>query len=280
MSSRRPKSAPAPKARRSLALSKYRNWVSPFFTMIFIYFSVIAIVTALTEFCFPDYKHAPLPESANTMSLTLICYTIFMISIRFWECGAYVFYESVWCCNLAMILAAFGLYSNRPMLIATAFAGVSMDQLMWYVDCLSYLIIGKFPVGAAKYLVWPNTQLSKKVTCFHHLLFLPLCLYALSFDLPPYSFFFGSFFTSISTAMCRFLTPYEIADPSDPSIIHYLNVNCGFEFWRDVKIKFLHKMDGMPPYIWLPAFAIWGNGLLNGPSYLFFLGVCKLIKSN
>jgi hypothetical protein len=54
---------------------------------------------------------------------------------------------------------------------------VSGDQICWYVDFIAYFITGTFPVGAVKYLTYPeNRSFSKRFFASHHIWFLPLCL--------------------------------------------------------------------------------------------------------
>lgn len=55
---------------------------------------------------------------------------------------------------------------------------VSGDQLLWYIDIISYALTGKFIAGALKYLTYPeNRSFSKTFFASHHIWFLPLCLW-------------------------------------------------------------------------------------------------------
>lgn len=54
---------------------------------------------------------------------------------------------------------------------------VSTDQFLWYIDLIGYAFKRKFYVGVAKYLVWPQTTKIRIATTFHHVFFLPLCLW-------------------------------------------------------------------------------------------------------
>ncbi len=49
--------------------------------------------------------------------------------------------------------------------------------MLWYVDVLGYLLAGKFPIGVAAFLAWPETKLVKKLTTTHHLWFIPLAFF-------------------------------------------------------------------------------------------------------
>ena len=55
---------------------------------------------------------------------------------------------------------------------------VAGDQLLWYIDTLSFVLYGKLITGAMQYLTYPeNRTFSKTVFATHHLWFLPACLY-------------------------------------------------------------------------------------------------------
>lgn len=58
---------------------------------------------------------------------------------------------------------------------------VSGDQLLWYIDVISYAFMRKFPTGAVTYLTYPeNRSFSKIFFASHHIWFLPLCLWVRS----------------------------------------------------------------------------------------------------
>lgn len=54
-----------------------------------------------------------------------------------------------------MMAAAIGLMTGDPQLVRVALVAVSLDQMLWYIDLGAYLVIRKFPIGVAKYIVWP-----------------------------------------------------------------------------------------------------------------------------
>ena len=89
-----------------------------------------------------------------------------------------VWYEFTWLCNVTLIASAIALQTHRPILAAAYCVTVGIDQLIWYVDIVTYLLLGKFPVGVCKYLFWPETTFWTRVTCTHHLWTIPLLLTA------------------------------------------------------------------------------------------------------
>ncbi len=39
----------------------------------------------------------------------------------------------------------------------------------WYIDIGGYFVAGKFPLGVAGYLAWPEIRAARKITTMHHL---------------------------------------------------------------------------------------------------------------
>ena len=68
----------------------------------------------------------------------------------------------MWACNCGMALATVGIFSCRRILVGAAVAVVSIDQCLWYIDCILKLGTGKFQVGVARYLEWPETPFVQK----------------------------------------------------------------------------------------------------------------------
>lgn len=65
---------------------------------------------------------------------------------------------------------------------------VSGDQLLWYIDIISYALTGKFIAGALTYLTYPeNRSFSKTFFASHHIWFLPLCLWVRTCVYPLFS---------------------------------------------------------------------------------------------
>jgi hypothetical protein len=139
---------------------------------------------------------------------------------------------------------------------------------MWYVDTIGYLTVGKFPVGVAKYVVWPSTGLMKRISCTHHLWFIPLCLWSLDWQLPAGGFALSVFFTLVACLVAH-LTPYEVKLPVSDTPM-YINCNLAREFWVDVKIGFLHWGDDKHVVVYT-IFLIGVGSSLNGLVYLLLL---------
>jgi len=193
------------------------------------------------------------------------------------------FYEMLWGCNMAIALSGLGCILGRPLLVSTGVMIVGLDQLLWYVECLVYLLLGKFPFGVASYMVWPQTSLVRKITTLHHLWFLPFGLYCLSpASFNPVSFLSAMCLNIYLVIAARLFTPcnlwfpitdakvalksegkekHSILDESGKYYMDYLNINCGFEFWSDVPIKILHLCNGKSPWLYVPYMSCCMNAL-------------------
>ncbi|RLN56081.1 hypothetical protein BBJ29_003043 [Phytophthora kernoviae] len=198
-------------------------------------------------------------------------YTALMVIWRFYEHGTYILYEILWACNVSLFLVAMGLYLSKPFLMVT----VSGNQLLWYIDAISFVLQGKFITGAMKYLTYPeNRSFSKTFFATHHIWFLPVCLYITNGHggMHGSSFVASSILTTALAAFCRMTTPFEVRVPGSDHVI-YLNVNGAYEFWKDIDIPLLHLLDHHHPLLYLPFLAIVGNFVANGFPHILVLGI-------
>jgi hypothetical protein len=89
-----------------------------------------------------------------------------------------VLYEYCWLCNVTLWMGSVALLTNRPLLAQAYAVTVGIDQVLWYVDAISYVCMGKCVVGVASYLCWPgNTDWTSRITCTHHFWTIPVLLY-------------------------------------------------------------------------------------------------------
>ena len=224
-----------------------------------------------------------------------------------------VMYELTWCCNSTLLMGciAFGafddnddkdnyffftwLFRRRPLIATACCIGVSIDQVLWYVDLIGYLLSGKFPVGVMRYLTWSQTLWIDRLTCTHHLWTIPMFIYAYNNELGLDSFMLSVCIVTIKVCLSRWLTPHSIQvikredtdgigqettleeeetenDSNDPLRFRYLNVNLCHELWKDISEfhGFLQISQDKPPgwlYLWR---LLWRWQLLN---YLVFVGI-------
>lgn len=177
---------------------------------------------------------------------------------------------------------------------------VSGDQLAWYLDAVTYLMTGKFPIGAMTYLTYPeNRSFSKRFFATHHIWFLPLCLwvcllvqrYSASVGsvcsllqvtkthggMHESSFMASCIMTAFLAVYCRLFTPFEVKVPGNDHVI-YLNVNGAFAFWKDIDIPLLHVLDHQNPAMYLPYLAVVGNLVVNGFPHIVILGSALTLR--
>lgn len=173
-------------------------------------------------------------------------------------------YHLMFACNIAFPMAVIGLLLRRPALLCAQGVLVAIDQVLWYVDLLGYAFTGKLPLKVMGYVFWPSTPLSRKITCVHHLVFIPFVIYlcATGASVPIGRGFVISFAQTISCQLvCRYTTPLELIGAKDERL--YLNINLCHEAFRDVKVQWLRRYDGAPPAIYLPWMLwIWNFGNL------------------
>ena len=196
----------------------------------------------------------------------LLAYTALLISWRALQSGAHSIYETVWACNQGMVMAATGMLTSRPLLVAAAVAAVAGDQIAWYLDLAGYVAsAGKFfPIGVAKYLTYPeNRAMSKRLTSSHHVWFIPLCAWALAGHggMVFRAYYLSCLFTSALATWARLFTPKILKLRNGKGI--YMNINGAFEFWKDIKVPFLHLMDNRHPLLYLPFLFVTGNLSVN-----------------
>ncbi|RLN87376.1 hypothetical protein BBJ28_00001446 [Nothophytophthora sp. Chile5] len=204
-----------------------------------------------------------------------------VVSVLIYETGTYILYEMLWGCNISLVLVIMAVFLSKPFLVGVAvrlhlmvFACLR-DQMLWYIDAISYLLQGKFLTGAMKYLTYPeNRSFSKTFFATHHLWFLPLCLHITNGHggMHGSSFLGSCVMTAFAVAYCRAFTPFEVRVPGDDHVI-YLNVNGAYEFWKDIDIPLLHVLDHRHPLLYLPFLSIVGNLVANGIPHILVLGI-------
>lgn len=162
---------------------------------------------------------------------------------------------------------------------------VSIDQLLWYVDLVGYLIKKKFIIGVAKYIIWPETTRLRLMTTFHHVWYIPLVLWLTSpsvsqcgLNIEVYLLccvmsFALAFIGKISTPKEVIVTGHghgshhkKDDDEKEGTRRVYLNLNLSWELWKDVKSGFLTKCYEVLPQKLIPLFLsmFWNAGNFIG----------------
>lgn len=165
-------------------------------------------------------------------------------------------------------MASVGAILGKNDIVSASVICVALDQTLWWVDVLTFVLTQKFRVGVAKYLIWPETTWNKIITSTHHLWFIPVCAYfndGLALDGLKLSVLMV-LYLSVFTRMC---VPFEINFEGKAK---YMNINCTYECWKDVKLGILHIADRKfhIDHNFLFSF-VWLNSLWNAGNALCFL---------
>merc|ERR1712146_109 len=136
------------------------------------------------------------------------------------------------------------------ILLGPSILNIAIDQILWYFDCVGYVFIGKFKVGVAKYLIWPDTHWTSKITATHHLWFIPFVGYILarSGGLKFESWYLSAIAMTCLWIVSRHTVPKTLKNKKDDTEL-YMNVNLAYELWKDVKIRILEVLTKDVPYV-------------------------------
>lgn len=274
---------------------KHQTWKHPILAfllhyiistiLLFQFYDLIYVPLIRDEFycnCIPIQQEY-LTDRKKYVSIFLIIYFLSLCLYRhFLNTGKpieqrAVIYEHTWLCNQTLIMSAICIRTGRDILAMAYLITVSIDQIMWYVDILGYILFRTFPVGVVKYLTWPDTSFATRLTCTHHLWTIPLVMYAcqgIHFAAYPLS----AVVMTISVLMSRFLTPFTIQyQQDDYKYEKYLNVNLSHELWKDITFSWLQiQRDDPPVYLYLFRL-LWRWQLFNG--IIFFMVLHPLSKA-
>jgi hypothetical protein len=221
-----------------------------------------------------------------------------------------VLYEYCWLCNVTLWMASIALLTHRPLLAQAYAVTVGIDQVLWYVDAISYVGMGKCIVGVASYLCWPgNTDWTSRITCTHHFWTIPVLLYG-SGCIGGQAVGVGGLHTiawplsmvamTINVVLSRLLTPSHVEECIVSTVFatndtdtaatagktvtvtaqKYLNVNLSHALWKDIKFAILQINHDHPPARVYLVRLLWRwqgfNTLIFG---LLFL-LCELPRSH
>lgn len=212
-----------------------------------------------------DTPFAGQDVSSRAVSSFLAAYCSFLLVWRLITNGMWgpvfrrtVLYEYTWLCNTTLVLGAVGLRTCRPIMAAAFCVAVSIDQCLWYVDIAGWAFSGKFPVGVAKYLTWPQTSWATRITASHHMWTIPLIMYG-SKGLHWSAYPLSVFIVTLSVLLSRWMTPFiifcedsggECSEEKErkkrPRREKYLNINLSHEVWKDIKFGFLQICEDDP----------------------------------
>jgi hypothetical protein len=301
---------------------KHAGWSHPA-AVLFVHYAVVDAVTllahdALLERFVPPGDRACYPREEEeeedggddkprrtTVAYFLALYAAWLLVWRVWFCTprTTVLYEKCWMCNVTLAMGAVALFTGRPVVAAAHCVAVGTDQVLWYVDCAAYAVRRRFPVGVARYVVWPGTAWQSRVTCTHHLWTLPVLLRStrgVHWTSLPLSFVV----VVTNVLLSRWMTPPYVvinsnnnrnendrtaksgngnggtmsgsaSSPPPPS--KYLNVNCSHGLWKDIKFAWLQINHDDPPVHKYLYRLLWRWQAFNFAAYVVLYAACRCV---
>jgi len=173
------------------------------------------------------------PVFCKFVAVLLFIYYCGMMVTRYQYRGYYAFVDTLWVCNLNLLIASAGILLHSAELVAATINSVFIAHVLWVVDVISYLITGDFPIGLAAYVAWPETSWAELISSTHHMWFIPLLLMVLHKN---GGFPFKSWLIAVSM-----IFPIQLISLCFPEEIilsngepYYLNVNMAHGWWRDM----------------------------------------------
>ncbi|CAG9315697.1 unnamed protein product [Blepharisma stoltei] len=210
-----------------------------------------------------DEKDTKPTSTQLKLGIFLFIYAFIVFISRWRQDKQIAIYDMFWQCNVSLIITALSSILGRIDIMCAGAAAVALDQTLYWLDAISFLLTGKFKLGVARYLTWKETTWTKVLTATHHLWFIPLTLLAAE-EMPWRSFPMSVWMVILVTNMSRLCIPFEIPFKTQ---MKYMNVNCVHECWKDIKFPLFHIFDHKG---WLGAFVLL-NFNWNGGNFVGFL---------
>jgi len=84
----------------------------------------------------------------------------------------------LWLCDVANFVVLAALWLESPLLFSSQAVSVLIIQLVWWIDWLGRLLLGRHPVGGTEYMFDPAEPVSVKLLSTFHLWMPPLLLWS------------------------------------------------------------------------------------------------------
>jgi len=179
-------------------------------------------------------KTQGVPAFAKGVAVGLLAYYGFMMYVRSQHRGLWALADTLWVCNMNILIAALGIANGYTALVGATVTAVFVPHLVWTIDMVAWLLTGNFPIGMAAYMAWPETSWGERLSSTHHFWFIPICI--LVIHQLRGKFTIKSLFISLS-----FILPVLYASQFFPEEIilkngetFYLNINMAHGWWKDV----------------------------------------------
>lgn len=231
-------------------------------------------------------------ERQSYISKFLFIYTLILFTTRYissYYAGKLrhysVLYEFTWLCNFTLVVGCITFcggtswfFRRRPLVATACCIAISIDQVMWYVDSVGFILTRQWLIGVMKYLTWKQTLWIDRVTCLHHLWTIPIILYGANTSLTWDSVKVSALIVIINVLLSRWLTPHCIQsgatddiNKKNPLHYRYLNVNLAHELWQDITLPFLQISKDKPGCVVYLFRLLWRWIFLNTLIYIAIL---------
>ncbi|EFA86718.1 hypothetical protein PPL_00523 [Heterostelium album PN500] len=223
-------------------------------------------------------KKKPIDGFVHNRKLTLVIgfglvlYYCAMMYVRYQHRGLIGFADTLWLCNMAVVLAILSIFTNKPFILCMGITTTFIVHFLWVVDVITWFTLGFFPLGNAEYISWPNITWGEIITSTHHAWYIPLSILLLHRN-GGYQrrAWLGSSICGVPVILVSTLFPKEIIVNSE---VFYLNINCAQEWWRDVRgwPFSLIPESGVEYLIFLHIFSF----VLFSVTHLVMKGICAI----
>lgn len=174
----------------------------------------------------------------------------------------------LWICSATIFLFAFGVLNGNNLAISSAITASFLFNLIWTIDYIGFLLVGKLPIGIAVYLL-TSEKLRIIATSYHFfMLIIPLLIIFKNKEYPQFSWIGASTFLLIISIISLFTK-------------NWLNINCVHESCELGIFSFLEPIKNILLTI-LPLFIIqWGFMTLVVfiPTHIFFRKITAWINN-
>jgi len=152
------------------------------------------------------------PTLAYVAPFVFVSHYVFIAVVRVHNRGEAGAFDLFWACNFCLLLCSVAVVFHLPSVLAAAVTVLSCEHFLFALDVVTFLVTGKFPTGAAAYLIWPATPWSEWITTSHHAWFIPMMLGLLyrSGGVPLYSFWLGACISCPLSICTRWCTPRDM----------------------------------------------------------------------
>ena len=202
------------------------------------------------------------------MSALFIFHIILMIVIEVNEFSLHIgLIHGLWICSLSLVLAAVGMSTCRPRLVACALVAVSTGHFLWTVDTVYMLFKFDSTVDLFNIANYSNRKgtfaFFQVYTNSHHVWFMPLCILYLrsrNYFLSLPDLLRSALWICVISFLTALIVPVDRCLLTHTGECVWLNTNMVNAWWGMEEVWFFHALDRRRGYH--PAiFFLYANAL-------------------